>query len=178
MQAWSPSFRELSCSELCRWLFRCLKKGKRHVSTVYGKRFLQRARKLKISLCLQSSEATTEKSSLRSFIFAIIINHLLQATLSISKTWQKWLSKAQKALLKTQPFVMPRSIILFCWFFFFEASSYKENSAFRTEAVGEKAAGSDSQTTGYQLDLLPPPAISYLSGDSHTEVSRPSKFIR
>lgn len=53
MQVWSLSFRELSHRKLCRWLFRCLKKGKRHVSTQHGKRSFQEAGKLKIYSLLQ-----------------------------------------------------------------------------------------------------------------------------
>lgn len=53
MPVWSPSSRKLSCRKLCRWLFKCLKKGKRHVSTQHRKRSLWKAWKLKNSLYLQ-----------------------------------------------------------------------------------------------------------------------------
>lgn len=51
---------EVSCTGFCRWLFICLK---RHVSTQHGKRSMQKARKLKDSLYLQSPKVNTEKPS-------------------------------------------------------------------------------------------------------------------
>lgn len=105
MQVWSLSFRELFRRELCRWLFRCLKKGKRHVSTQHGKRPFQKAKKVRIALYVQSSKVSTEKSSL-----SLLYNDLRQGTLTIhfQDMAENDFPLHKKQVWRTPPFLMPQ----------------------------------------------------------------------